>query len=218
MNGVDARLVFQPARRKTLSIRIESPEAIIVRHPAGISRKDLMEILERKRRWIEKRIVELKEAEGEGFGRGIEEGRMLYVKGTPLELAYGEGPVRISEGKLIVPPDADENLLDAWYGQKTVDMAYKFLKRNGFAKPDFTIKVKKQKRIWGSCSSRRRININNRLSMCPSGVFDYVLWHEVCHLKHMDHSPGFYSELLKKCPDYRECKKWLKDNAAKLKF
>jgi predicted metal-dependent hydrolase len=34
----------------------------------------------------------------------------------------------------------------------------------------------------------------------------------------MDHSPGFYSELLKKCPDYRECKKWLKDNAAKLKF
>lgn len=220
IEGVDARLVLQPARRKTLSIKIESPDSILVKHPLGISKKQIMEILEGKRRWIEKRIGELNKAEDEGFGLGLEKGSRLYVKGMPLELEHREGPtpIRVSGGKLIIPSYADENMLEAWYAQNTVDMAYGFLKRNGFEKPDFSIKVKRQKRIWGSCSSKRRININNRLSMCPPEVFDYVLWHELCHLKHMDHSPGFYSELEKRCPDYRKHKKWLRENEAKLKF
>ena len=71
------------------------------------------------------------------------------------------------------------------------------------------ITLKNQKTRWGSCSSARNLNFNWRLVMAPIEVLDYVVVHELCHLKQMNHSKAFWNEVEKVLPDYGIRKKWL---------
>lgn len=80
------------------------------------------------------------------------------------------------------------------------------------------IAIKDQKSRWGSCSSARNLNFNKRLMMAPIEVLDYVVVHELCHLKQMNHSEKFWSEVEKILPDYKERKKWLDENGKRLKL
>jgi predicted metal-dependent hydrolase len=66
---------------------------------------------------------------------------------------------------------------------------------------------------WGSCSSMRNLNFSYRLILIPKEVIDYVIIHELCHLRHMNHSKKFWTEVEKYMPTYKEKEKWLKKNA-----
>ena len=72
------------------------------------------------------------------------------------------------------------------------------------------ITIKEQKTRWGSCSSRGNLNFNWKLMLAPEEVQDYVVVHELAHLKEMNHSPAFYREVEKVMPDYRLWQKWLR--------
>lgn len=74
------------------------------------------------------------------------------------------------------------------------------------------ITIRNQKSRWGSCSDKGNLNFNCLLMLCPDEVIDSVVVHELCHRKHMDHSPAFYAEIDKVFPDYGRCHKWLKEN------
>lgn len=74
------------------------------------------------------------------------------------------------------------------------------------------ITIRNQRSRWGSCSSKGNLNFNCLLMLCPDEVVDYVVVHELCHRKHMNHSAQFYAEVERVFPDYRRCRKWLKDN------
>ena len=78
------------------------------------------------------------------------------------------------------------------------------------------ITIRSQRTRWGSCSAKGNLNFNCLLMLCPEEVQDYVVIHELCHRKEMNHSPAFWSELEKHCPDYRIHRKWLKDNGTSL--
>ncbi|MBU0727650.1 M48 family metallopeptidase, partial [Patescibacteria group bacterium] len=65
---------------------------------------------------------------------------------------------------------------------------------------------------WGSCSDRKNLNFNWKLIMAPIEIIDYVVVHEMCHLKQMNHSSKFWNLVAEKMPDYKELRKWLKDN------
>ena len=74
------------------------------------------------------------------------------------------------------------------------------------------ITIKNQKTRWGSCSSKRNLNFNCLLMLTPDKVRDYVVIHELCHLKQMNHSKMFWAEVEKVMPDYKVYRQWLKQN------
>lgn len=74
------------------------------------------------------------------------------------------------------------------------------------------ISIRSQKTRWGSCSSKGNLNYNWKLILCPEGVQDYVVVHELAHRKEMNHSKAFYQIVEQILPDYRECVQWLKEH------
>jgi len=74
------------------------------------------------------------------------------------------------------------------------------------------VTVRSQRSRWGSCSSGGVISLNWRLVQTPTLVRDYIILHELMHLRQMNHSAGFWREVEQACPDYRRAKLWLKEN------
>ena len=74
------------------------------------------------------------------------------------------------------------------------------------------ITIRNQKTRWGSCSSKGNLNFNCLLMLTPPEIIDYVIVHELCHRKEMNHSVRFWSEVAKVLPDYKKRRKWLNDN------
>ena len=72
------------------------------------------------------------------------------------------------------------------------------------------ITIRNQVSRFGSCSSKGNLNFNCLLMLCPDEVLDYVVVHELCHLREMNHSKNFWSEVSHFCPEYKQQKAWLK--------
>lgn len=78
------------------------------------------------------------------------------------------------------------------------------------------VTIRSQRTRWGSCSAKGNLSFNCLLMLCPEEVQDYVVIHELCHRKEMNHSADFWAEVETVCPNYRNCRKWLKDNGSSL--
>jgi predicted metal-dependent hydrolase len=76
------------------------------------------------------------------------------------------------------------------------------------------ITIRNQTSVWGSCTAKGNLNFNCLLMKMPSDVVDYVIVHELCHRRQMNHSALFWAEVAKYCPNYQEERKWLRDNGA----
>lgn len=74
------------------------------------------------------------------------------------------------------------------------------------------ISVRNQRSRWGSCSRRGTISLNWRLIQTPTFVRDYIVWHELMHLREMNHSRRFWAAVSGVCPRYREAERWLKEH------
>jgi predicted metal-dependent hydrolase len=79
------------------------------------------------------------------------------------------------------------------------------------------VTVRNQKSRWGSCSRRGTISLNWRLIQAPEFVSDYIILHELMHLRQMNHSQKFWQEVENVCPDFRNAEKWLKANGRLLR-
>ena len=78
------------------------------------------------------------------------------------------------------------------------------------------ITIRNQKSLWGSCSAKGDLNFNCMLMKAPERVQDYVVIHELCHRREMNHSKRFWDIVASVMPDYKKCRKWLKEEGTKV--
>ena len=75
------------------------------------------------------------------------------------------------------------------------------------------LSIRNQRTKWGSCSSRGTISLNWRLVKCPPSIMDYIIIHELCHLRHFNHSRAFWDAVRQYYPGVREAKQWIRKNS-----
>lgn len=80
------------------------------------------------------------------------------------------------------------------------------------------MKIKEQKTRWGSCSNKGNLNFNWKLIMSPQWVIDYVIIHEICHLRFLNHSKEYWTMVEMYMPNFKEARLWLKKNGSGLKL
>jgi predicted metal-dependent hydrolase len=79
------------------------------------------------------------------------------------------------------------------------------------------ISIRNQRTRWGSCGRNGHITLNWRVILMPEWVADYVLVHELMHLRRLDHSPAYWALVAAACPRFRDARRWLRDNAERLR-
>lgn len=116
--------------------------------------------------------------------------------------------------------DDVRTILESWYRQQAwlyLPPRLRQLAEEVGVQPT-RVTIRSQKTRWGSCSTRGTISLNWRLMLVPSVLADYVLVHELCHLRHLDHSPRFWALLSTLIPNYREHRCALREATACLPF
>lgn len=168
------------SKRKSISVEVNRDLQVVVRAPLRMSDKRINAFIGEKQGWIEKNILIMKKR------AEMEANREKPPKFTGDEIA-----AVIQRAKADIPQRVQElaALMGADYNR---------------------VSIKALKSRWGSCSAKRNLNFNCLLALCPSEVVDYVIIHELCHLKELNHSKNFWAEVSKYCPDYKAQKLWLK--------
>ena len=164
------------------------------------------------RPWIERRLREAGAVRAALAARGA----TLPYLGTSLQLRPEPQRSRVHRRgeTLLVPADAERApvAIERWYRRAAareigprLDAAVRAL---GTAYTSLSIRG--QRTRWGSCSTGGAMSFNWRLLLAPEPVLDYVVWHEACHLRVMDHSPRFWALVRQHCPEYEEHRRWLR--------
>lgn len=178
------------SNRKTLAIQINPDLSVTVRAPMYAPQSDIERILIEKESWIQKHIEKIRE----------QEAKKKEIQGESVESEY----LTNEEIKKLADKALQHIPKRVSYYAKQIGVTYG------------KITIRNQKTRWGSCSGKGNLNFNCLLMLTPPEVIDYVIVHELCHRKEMNHSGAFRAEVEKILPDYKEQVKWLKENGGKI--
>jgi predicted metal-dependent hydrolase len=208
------------ARRYILRLRPDGAARVTV--PRGGSLAEASRFAERNVAWLEKQL--LRQARRPIRPATWQAGTEILFRGESVRLergANGEaGLVRFGTETVTVPEAAHDlrpaverhlrQLATRELPPRVLELA------TPHQLPVRRITVRNQRSRWGSCSRRGTISLNWRLVQTPVSVRDYLVLHELAHLREMNHSRRFWNEVARLCPDYRQAEQWLKRHAALL--
>ncbi|MBP2653663.1 MAG: hypothetical protein H6Q73_1232 [Firmicutes bacterium] len=214
-------------RRKTIQIKIEPTGIIIVTVPAGLSQKRIENLLKDKTAWIITRLDHITKLANCPINSSLTPGAKLLYLGEAriLNIATTDAkrPRVTLDGPLLTVHicASDQNHYDSlfqalrqWYIRTATE--YLILRTAYWSKQigicSQHISIREQKTRWGSASPSGNINYNWHIIMAPSKIIDYLIVHELCHIKIPNHSTDFWKLVAQSLPDYNECRSWLKQN------
>lgn len=212
-------------RRKTICLRVVSPEVIEIIVPVKTPDFDIEKLLQNKIGWVKKQFEALRTLADTPVNSMVCDGASILFLGQPYILkisqAAAENSVTISDNTILVniSPNSSRKsdctvVLESWYKKTAADILIDktnyWSLRLGVS--PVKINIKNQKTRWGSCSSRGSINYNWRIVMAPPAVINYLVIHELSHLIVPNHGREFWKAVEKYCPNFKISRNWLKVN------
>jgi predicted metal-dependent hydrolase len=208
--------VRRSTRARRVRVSVHAHRGVEVVLPARAPERAAAAAVSELRPWIEGRLDEAREALALIAARA---GTVPYL-GSALALVPQPGRMRVHrEGERLLVPEGDARAAVERYYRRAarkelaprLDTAAALA---GLSYKDLTIRG--QRTRWASCSTTGRMSFNWRLLLAPERVLEYVVWHEVCHLEILDHSPRFWKLLERRWPGYRDDRDWLSRHGATL--
>lgn len=245
MCGILQYQLIRSSRRKTIALQVTNAQ-IIVRAPTFVKTSYIENLVQSKLQWLAQKVAEQKHKSSsvpeftlQFIGEKLQDTPQIYINGIPhtVDIEFGHQQViynsqqrRLTVVLNIRYRQLDLNSvnilakvksqIDRWFKAQIEDyIAQKLviLSKQVGLKPT-AYKVRKYKARWGSCNSRGELSFNYLLKMVPSWVIDYVIIHELCHLKHMNHSTKFWQLVATYCPEYQLAKDWLSQHQLYLRW
>jgi predicted metal-dependent hydrolase len=207
------------SRRKTIAVEITKEGGVLVRAPLKLARREVLAFVHQNRDWIASKLGRFRVLQEEKTPRQFQEGESFPFLGEQHRLRFIDGGeyLRKENGEFLLGSDLSsraEGMFRTWYRARAREIledrvAY-FALRMGLACR--SVRITDAKERWGSCSVAGSLNFAWRLVMAPPAVIDYVIVHELTHLVEMNHSRRFWERLGSILPDYRQRRRWLKEN------
>ncbi|MDE2853358.1 MAG: SprT family zinc-dependent metalloprotease [Chloroflexota bacterium] len=218
-------------RARRISIRFMPQSGFEIVYPREKAKSDAMAFFQQKQAWVLKTWIEAqaKNTMAMREQRYVDGAELLYF-GDKITLKLHEDgeaarfSLRDSRLEVVLPQQlqADQrllrNIIEVFYRQQAKrylpPRTRQLAQLHGFSYNQ--VRIKNQKTRWGSCSSKRNINLNLRLMMAPDAAIDYVIIHELCHLRELNHSAAFWALVESYCPKYRQWEAWFKRHGPSL--
>jgi len=211
---------LQVSDRKTMEIAVHPDGRVVVKAPKGASVDDIRGRVYRRARWIRKQVSYFQQFYPRTPHRLFVSGETHLYLGRQYRLkvfAGDDGAVKLARGLIFVTcrskpnPSKVQLLLDDWYLERawikyaeSLSRCFPDFQRMGYAQP--TIHVRRMKTRWGSLSTKGTLTLNRDLIRAPRDCIDYVISHELCHLKYKNHSKEFYRLLEQVMPEWERRK------------
>lgn len=210
--------IVENGRARRLTLRIEpGGRGLRITIPPGLAKGEVERFLLRQQRWLEQKLIKLPDKPE------VRTGVKIPLRGVPHIVVHqptGRGTTTVGEheGALALLVYGDVQHLP----RRVADFLKREAKRDiealvathceTIGKRAKTIRFRDTSSRWGSCTSDGALSFSWRIMMAPPQVINYLVAHEVAHLKEMNHGPGFWRLCEKLCPDTDRCKAWLKRN------
>ena len=207
------------SNRKSIGVTVDREGSVVVNVPMELGIDEVEKNLYKKRLWIWEKlalknaslenVVQKKFISGESFN--------YLGKGYRLQIIDDNSSLKLRNGWFILgktKQDKAKEIFKTWYVQhlkKKIDERLAIICKNtNIQKPDF--KIMDLGFRWGSCTKEGLLNFNWKIAMAPLSVIDYIIVHEITHLKIHTHNEKFWKEIYKSMPNYLEKKEWLREN------
>jgi len=209
--------------RRTVAIQVHADGSVVVRAPRRMRERDVIAFAASRVAWVVHHRQRLQQRTPPVPGRTYTSGETHRYLAEEYTLAVERGPrggVRLEGPRIVVTlrgeitPERTRRALDAWSRDHAADLFRERLSLcwDRFARPGEalpTIRIKAMRSRWGSLSPQGAMSLNVHLIEAPLECIDYVIYHELCHLRVRGHGPDFYRMLEMVVPDWRRRKKQL---------
>ena len=212
------------SRRRSIALVITPDGHLIVRAPLKASASLINTFVKEKHSWIQKKFKEIKQRPAAMVHEYVEGEPFFYLgRVYPLHIVEsGNNPIERTDRLCVcrtLLPDI-RHRLKCWYMQEAQREIHArcmwFSMTTGYTPKSIRITDARQR--WGSCTSPGGINFSWRLIQAPLEIVDYVIVHELVHLKQHDHSKKFWAKVKEIMPDYERRKEWLRENERLLRI
>ncbi len=210
------------SKRRTIALIVERDGTLTVRAPIRASQVLIQQFIHEKTDWILRTQQKMKLVVPTATHQYVEGENFLYLGSSfDLKLVKPQRPALQFENGFSLSQTAQtkgESTFTRWYKARAHEVISERLQEyaNKYGFTPKQVKISSAKTRWGSCSPDGTLNFTWRLVMSPLEVIDYVVVHELAHLRVKNHSRKFWSVVEKIYPKYKKQRKWLRDNGEKL--
>lgn len=220
--GREFEIINSP-RRKRIAIGVNSSGNWFIGVPQHCTREHLLKLLADDAEMVT--LVKRLENRAAAIppAKTYQEGEELFLRGERFPLRWNHdaksAPVELREGAIYISSERmghEAETLEMWYSKQLYHILRETLphwtKKIGVAPAK--IEIKRVKTLWGSCSASGRITFSTRLAMVPPSLLEYVIVHELVHMRHPNHSEKFWQAVGTYLPDYMKRRDELKRNSS----